>query len=182
MIRFTNISSIFTLPDIRMIDVNLIRLMHSYIYVIDVDRKSAATPEWQKTRAGAHFWEIIKEKLPDKAQSSIFNMVRYPRVPIQIHNKTSGEYYEKVVKIPKIWFKAPSNGLLDEYESLKNKHFSRSLTKAMDRIKMAEDKERKKMGSSGEDGDAQDRAKIKSDKTHAKAMGQILGTPSAELG
>jgi hypothetical protein len=176
MIRFTNISSIFTLPDIRMIDVNLIRLMHSYIYVIDVDRKSQYTPEWQRTRTGAHFWEIMKEKLPEKAQSSIFNMVRYPRVPIQIHNKTSGEYYEKTVKIPKIWFKAPSNALLDEYESLKNKHFGRSLMKAMDRIKRAEDNERKKGGYFSEDEAAQDRAKIKSDKTHAKAMGQILGT------
>lgn len=162
-----------------MIDINLIRLMHSYIYVVDVDRKSPATPEWQRTRTGAHFWEIIKEKLPDKAQSSIFNMVRYPRIPIQVHNKTSGEYYEKVVKVPKVWFKAPSNALLDEYESLKNKHFGRSLAKAMERIKMAEDKERKKMGSFGTDGTEHDRAKIKSDKTHAKAMGQILGLPSS---
>jgi hypothetical protein len=182
MIRFTNISSIFTLPDVRLIDVNVIRLMHSYMYVIDVDRKSPSTPEWQRTRSGAHFWEIIKEKLPDKAGTSIFNMVKYPRIPIQIRNRATGECYEKVVKIPKIWFKAPSEGLLDEYEQLKNRHFSKSLGKAMDRIKMAEEKDRQKYGSSGEDGSQTDRNKIKADKSHAKAIEQIMAAQQADGG
>jgi hypothetical protein len=180
MIRFTNISSIFTLPDVRLIDVNLMRLMHNYMYVIDVDRKSPSTPEWQRTRSGAHFWEILKEKLPDKQSTNL--MVKYPRVPIQIRNRTTGECYEKVVKIPKIWFKAPSEGLLDEYEQLKNKHFGKSLGKAMDRIKNAEDKERKKYGSSGTDGSEADRNKIKSEKSHAKAVEQILASPPIDIG
>jgi hypothetical protein len=175
MIRFTNISSIFTLPDVRLIDVNLMRLMHNYMYVVDVDRKSPSTPEWQRTRSGAHFWEILKEKLPDKQSSNL--MVKYPRVPIRIRNRTTGQCYEKVVKIPKLWFKAPSQGLLDEYEQLKNKHFGKSLGKAMDRIKRAEDKERNKNG--GQDyGSESDRAKIKSDQCHQKAVNQILGISS----
>jgi hypothetical protein len=178
MIRFTNISSIFTLPDVRMIDINLIRLMHSYMYVIDVDRKSSSTPEWQRTRSGAHFWEIMKEKLPEAGKESIFNMVRYPRVPIQIRNRTTGECYEKVIKIPKVWFKAPSDELLNEYEALKNKHFGRSLDKSMDRIKQAEEKQRQKYGSSGYDGTEADRNKIKSEKSHKKAIEQILGEVS----
>jgi hypothetical protein len=182
MIRFTNISSIFTLPDIRLIDVNVIRLMHNYMYVIDVDRKSPSTPEWQRTRSGAHFWEIIKEKLPDKAGTSIFNMVKYPRVPIQIRNRTTGECYEKVVKIPKIWFKAPSSGLLDEYEQLKNRHFSKSLGKAMDRIKQTEEKERKKTGYFADGSNEADRNKIKADKSHTKAIEQIMAAQQADLG
>jgi len=181
MIRFTNISSIFTLPDVRLIDVNLMRLMHSYMYVLDVDRKSPRTPEWQRTRSGAYLWEIVKEKLPDKAGTSIFNMVKYPRVAIQIRNNTTGEIYEKTVKIPKIWFNAPSDKLLREYEVLKNKHFGRALTKAMDRVKMADDKQRKKMGDSG-DGTEKDRVKMKSEQSHAKAMGQIMQSAPVELG
>jgi len=180
MIRFTNISSIFTLPDVRLIDVNLMRLMHNYMYVIDVDRKSPSTPEWQRTRSGAHFWEIIKEKLPDKQSTNL--MVKYPRVPIQIRNKTTDECYEKVIKIPKVWFKAPSDELLDDYEVLKNKHFGKSLGKAMDRIKQAEDKERKKYGDMSTGGSDAERNKMKSDKSHSKAVGQILGTPSPSTG
>ena len=181
MIRFTNISSIFTLPDIRLIDVNLMRLMHNYMYVVDVDRKSPRTPVWQRTRSGAHMWEIIKEKLPDKAGTSIFNMVRYPRVPIQIHNKTTHEYYEKTVKIPKIWFNAPSDKLLDEYEQLKNRHFSRALTKAMDRVKYADEKERQKSGGKDQGGD-KDRAKIKSEINHTQAMEHIMqSSPPMEI-
>lgn len=179
MIRFTNISSIFTLPDVRLIDVNLTRLMHNYMYVIDVDRKSPSTPEWQRTRSGAHFWEILKEKLPDKQSTNL--MVKYPRVPIRIRNRTTGQCYEKVVKIPKVWFKAPSNGLLDEYEQLKNKHFGKSLGKAMDRIKAADDKERKKSGGVDYSLDG-DRNKIKSEKSHTKAVNQILGSSSVDIG
>jgi hypothetical protein len=172
MIRFTNISSIFTLPDIRMIDVNLTRLMHNYMYVLDIDRKSPYTPAWQKTRSGAHFWEIVKEKLPDKESKKL--MVRTPRVPILIRNNNTDEVYQKVIKIPKLWLNAPSPKLLDEYEQIKNKHFGRSLGKAMDRIQKAEDKERKKSGYF-EDGHS-DRNKIKSDQSHSQAISQILSS------
>jgi hypothetical protein len=93
-----------------------------------------------------------------------------------IRNNTTGERYEKIIKIPKVWFNAPSNEMLDEYEQLKDRHFGRSLDKAMDRIQKAEDKERKKSGYFPDGSDAHDRSKIKSDTVHAKAMSQILGT------
>lgn len=174
MIRFTQISSIFTLPDVRMIDINSRRLMHNYMYVIDVDRKSPSTPEWMRTRSGAHMYEIVRDKLPK--EGSEFR-VKVPRVPIQIRNRTTGECYEKTVKIPKVWFKAPSDKLLDEYEQLKNKHFGRSLTKATDRIRAAETKERAKSGM----GDAADRTKIKADKSHQSAMAGIMNAPSVPI-
>ena len=174
MIRFTNISSIFTLPDIQMIDVNITRLMHSYVYTLDIDRKSPMTPQWQKTRSGAHFFEIMKIMLPDKGERKL--PVKYPRIPVLVRNKTTGEVYQKVFKVPKVWLNAPSNSLLDEYEQLKHKHFGRSLDKAMDRIKKAADKSAKKEGYI--DTASSDRAKIKADQSHAKAVGQILGGSS----
>jgi hypothetical protein len=173
MIRFTQISSIFTLPDVRMIDISSRRLMHNYMYVVDVDRKSPSTPDWMRTRSGAHMYEIVRDKLPD--ENSKFK-VKIPRIPIQIRNNTTGECYEKVVKVPKVWFNAPSDKLLDEYEQLKNKHFGHSLTKATDRIRAAESKSNAKEGI-----DPNAKSKLKADKSHQAAMSEIMSTPSSPI-
>ena len=41
MIRFTQVSVIFNLPSIAMIDINARRLMHTYLYTVEFDRTTA---------------------------------------------------------------------------------------------------------------------------------------------
>lgn len=50
MIRFTQVSVIFNLPSIAMIDINARRLMHTYLYTIEFDRTTA--PPWMRRLSG----------------------------------------------------------------------------------------------------------------------------------
>jgi len=140
MIRATQISSIFTLPDIRQIDVTLVRLMHNYIYTMDIDRKTC--PLWQRRRTGVNFYEIIKEKLPQGSTRDL--KVRYPVMDVIIRNNTTQKYYEKSVKIKELWYKSPAAELLEQYEAVKKRHFNSALLAARNRLKMRDLKDNQK--------------------------------------
>jgi hypothetical protein len=141
MIRFTQISSIFTLPDIRQIDVTLVRLMHNYMYSIDIDRKTC--PLWMRTRSGVNFYEIIKEKLPKGDSRDL--KTRFPRMELIIKNNTTGQFYEKTVKVRELWYKAPSKELLEDYETRKKEHFDRTMHSVKQRLKAKDEKDRRRM-------------------------------------
>lgn len=145
MIRFTQISTIFTLPDIRQIDVTLVRLMHNYMYTMDIDRKTC--PLWQRKRTGVHFYEIVKERLPQGNSRDL--KVRYPVMDVVVKNNRTGQCYEKTIKITELWYNAPSQEMLDQYEEMKKKHFHAAMAASRARLRHQEMKERNKMISSG---------------------------------
>lgn len=140
MIRFTQISSIFTLPDIRQIDVTLVRLMHNYMFTIDIDRKTC--PLWMRSRSGVNFYEIIKEKMPKGDSRDL--KTRFPRMPVIVRNMRTGHYYEKSMKIRELWYQAPSKELLKEYEERKRQHFEAALHVVKQKLKAKDEKDRRR--------------------------------------
>jgi len=145
MIRFTQVSSIFTLPDLRQIDVTLVRLMHNYMYTMDIDRKTC--PLWQRKRTGINLFEIVKEKIPSKDSRDL--KLRYPVMDVVIRNKRTMKCYEKTIKIKELWCQSPSTELLDDYERLKRRHFDAAMAASKQRLKFQEMKEKNKMSSMG---------------------------------
>ncbi len=145
MIRFTQVSSIFTLPDLRQIDVTLVRLMHNYMYTMDVDRRTC--PQWQRTRTGINLFEIVKEKIPSKDSRDL--KLRYPVMDVVVRNTRTRKCYEKTIKVKELWYNAPSDELLESYESLKRKHFNAAMAASKARLKFLEMKETNKMASVG---------------------------------
>lgn len=145
MIRFTQVSSIFTLPDLRQIDVTLVRLMHNYMYTMDIDRRTC--PQWQRTRTGINLFEIVHEKIPSKDSRDL--KLRYPVMDVVVRNKRTMKCYEKTIKVKELWYNAPSQELLDDYEVLKRKHFNSAMAQSKARLKMVEMKEKNKMASVG---------------------------------
>lgn len=145
MIRFTQISTIFTLPDLRQIDVTLVRLMHNYMYTMDIDRRTC--PLWQRKRTGIHFYEIVKERLPQGNSRDL--KVRYPVMDVVVRNNRTMKRYEKTIKITELWYKAPSQELLDQYEEMKKKHFNAAMAASRARLRHQEMKERNKIASTG---------------------------------
>jgi len=145
MIRFTQVSSIFTLPDLRQIDVTLVRLMHNYMYTMDIDRRTC--PAWQKRRTGINLFEIVHEKIPSKDSRDL--KLRYPVMDVVVRNKNTGKCYEKTIKVKEIWTNSPSEELLTEYEKMKRKHFDSAMAASKQRLKFQEMKEKNKMASAG---------------------------------
>jgi len=145
MIRFTQVSSIFTLPDLRQIDVTLVRLMHNYMYTMDIDRRTC--PQWQRTRTGINLFEIVKEKIPSKDSRDL--RLRYPVMDVVVRNKRTMKCYEKTIKVKELWYCAPSSELLEEYEKLKRSHFNAAMAASKARLRFHEMKERNKMISAG---------------------------------
>lgn len=145
MIRFTQVSSIFTLPDLRQIDVTLVRLMHNYMYTMDIDRRTC--PAWQRTRTGVNLFEIIKEKIPSGDSRDL--KLRYPVMDVVVRNKRTMKCYEKTIKVKELWYNAPSDELLEEYEKMKRSHFNSAMAASKSRLKLLEMKERNKMVSAG---------------------------------
>jgi hypothetical protein len=149
MIRFTQVSSIFTLPDIRQVDINLVRLMHAYMYTMDIDRRTC--PLWQRTRTGINFFEIRKDRIPQNDSRDFGRMLRYPVMDVIVRNNRTKKCYEKTIKIKELWLNAPSEELLEDYEKLKRKHFNSAMAASKARLKFQEIKERNKMSSQGVD-------------------------------
>lgn len=147
MIRFTQISSFFTLPDLRMIDVTSRRLMHSYMYTMDIDRKTC--PLWQRSRSGVNFYEVLHEKLP---QGNVNDFkVRFPRMNVVIRNKRTGQLYEKNIQIRELWYQSPSEDILEEYEKRKKRHFDSTYKKTLGKLKLKDQMEKNKMQMGGID-------------------------------
>lgn len=112
MIRFTQVSVIFTLPNIQMIDINTRRLMHSYLHTIPVNRITG--PKWKRTRSGVFWYQVETSRLPTAKDDLKFIF------PV-VHG----------VKIRKVWFNAPSPDLVATYEARKREHFEASLQTAL---------------------------------------------------
>lgn len=117
MIRFTQVSVIFNLPSIAMIDINARRLMHTYLYTIEFDRMTA--PPWMRSRSGVFWYQVRNTRLPSKSSDDQLRFVN-PEV--------------KGVKVRKVWFDAPSPSLLAEYEALKHEVFWNRLSQAQGRL------------------------------------------------
>lgn len=115
MIRFTQVSVIFTLPNIQMIDINTRRLMHSYLHTVPVDRISG--PKWKRTRSGVFWYQVETSRLPTAKDDLKFT---FPVV--------------RGVKIRKVWFNAPSPGLVATYEARKREHFGATLQTALHNV------------------------------------------------
>jgi len=140
MMRFTNISACFTLPDLRQIDVTAARIMHSYMYVNDIDRKTC--PGWQRNRTGVSFYEIVKERMPNKDSRDL--RMRYPIVDVIVRNNRTGTLYEKSIKVKELWFNAPSEDLLKAYDLRKRAHFNKVMRETSATLRAREIKEKNK--------------------------------------
>jgi len=127
MIRFTQVSVIFTLPNIQMIDINTRRLMHSYLHTIAVDRTKDAL--WKRTRSGVYWYQVETNRLPNSRDDLRFV---FPIV--------------KGVKVRKVWFNAPSESLVEEYEARKREHFEASLHQALHNVIYGPEKKKKRGG------------------------------------
>lgn len=121
MIRFTQISVIFNLPSIAMIDINARRLMHTYLYTVEFDRTTS--PPWMRNRSGVYWYQVRNTRLPSKSSDDQLRFVN----PV-----VNG------VKVRKVWFDAPSSELLAEYEALKHRVFWRRLSEAQGKMGLTE--------------------------------------------
>lgn len=117
MIRFTQISVLFNLPAIQMIDINARRLMHTYLYTIEVDRTRC--PPWQRTRTGVYWYNVQSTRLPTQNSDDGLKFVN----PIV-----------RGVKIRKAWFNAPSPDLIAAYHERKHQVFYRRLAEAQTKL------------------------------------------------
>lgn len=121
MIRFTQVSVIFNLPSIAMIDINARRLMHSYLYTVEFDRIHA--PPWMRDKSGVHWYQVRNTRLPSKSSDDQLKFI----------NPVVNE-----VKVKKVWFSAPSPALLAEYEALKHRTFWRRISEAQGKLGLAD--------------------------------------------
>lgn len=117
MIRFTQVSVIFNLPSIAMIDINARRLMHTYLYTVEFDRTTA--PPWMRRLSGVFWYEVRNTRLPSKSSD---DQLRY------VNPVVNG------VKVRKVWFNAPSADLIREYEAMKHEVFWNRLSEAQGRL------------------------------------------------
>lgn len=147
MIRFTRISSIFTLPNPQSIDINVFRLLHTYEYTMDIDRKTC--PPWQRNRTGVKFYEIMHDAIPRKDSRDL--PLRYPVMNVMVRNTKTGQLFEKTVKVKELWYHAPSEEIIEAYEQRKRRHFNQALTAARAKIRATETKTRNKMQMMGID-------------------------------
>ena len=119
MLRFTQVNVIFTLPTLHMIDINARRLAHSYLYTIEVDRHRAV--DWKRTRSGVYWYNIQNSRLPSKHSDDGLKFV----MPLV-----------KGKKVRKVWFDAPNEDLLAQYEAKKHEVFYRTLSEAQQKLGM----------------------------------------------
>ena len=117
MIRFTQVSVLFNLPSIAMIDINARRLMHTYLYTVEFDRTHA--PPWMRDKSGVHWYQVRNTRLPSKSSDDQLKFIN----PV-----VNG------VKVKKVWFSAPSPDLLAEYEALKHRTFWRRISEAQGKL------------------------------------------------
>jgi hypothetical protein len=115
------------------------------MYTMDIDRRTC--PGWQRTRTGINLFEIVKEKIPSKDSRDL--KLRYPIMDVVVRNKKTMKCYEKTIKVKELWYNAPSDELLEEYEKLKRSHFNAAMAASKSRLKFLEMKERNKMASAG---------------------------------
>jgi len=123
MVRFTRISTIFTLPSVEMIDKNARRLMHAHLNCIDFDRLSA--PRWMATRSGVWWYNIIPKR-PTQMDGGMPYNYKYPRV--------------NDLQYSKVWLRDADIDLVTKYEQKKRRFFKHRKELAKARIAFMEKK------------------------------------------
>lgn len=124
MVRFTRISTIFTLPSVDMIDKNARRLMHAHLNCIDFDRLSA--PRWMATRSGAWWYNIIPKRPTMMEAGGLPYNYKYPRVDN--------------LQYSKVWLRDADIELVTKYEQKKRRFFKHRKELAKARIAFMESK------------------------------------------
>lgn len=124
MLRFTQISILFTLPHIAMIDVNGRRLMHNYLYTIPINRKTCRKE--LRDKSGVYWYDVESGRLPMGNQKDIPLIFKHP--------------YIRGEKISKVYFSLASPDLLEAYEERKMKWFKGMLASAKNKIAQQEAK------------------------------------------
>lgn len=121
MLRFTQVNVIFTVPNIRMIDVSLRRLLHLYMDVRPVDRVNG--PKMLRNRSVANIYMIQHRRDPSGTAEDMWRV--HPVVPITQNGVKWG------VKVDSAQFAAPSPDLVAQYERRKREVFNDRLNKAV---------------------------------------------------
>jgi len=124
MVRFTRISTIFTLPSVEMIDKNARRLMHAHLNCLDFDRLSA--PRWMATRSGVWWYNIIPKRPTMMDKGGMPYNYKYPRV--------------EDITYSKVWLKDANIELVTQYEQKKRRFFKHRKELAKARIAFMEKK------------------------------------------
>jgi ABC-type dipeptide/oligopeptide/nickel transport system ATPase component len=119
MLRFTRVNVLFTVPNIRMVDISLRRLMHGYLNVEPIDRAHAAPRLRDKSFARLY---ILHQQRRLGTEDDVRPLL--PDVPI-----TRGEETRKL-RINSVLFGAPRAALLASYERRKHETFRARLRQA----------------------------------------------------
>ena len=119
MLRFTRVNVLFTVPNIRMVDISLRRLMHGYLNVEPIDRAHAAPRLRDKSFARLY---ILHQQRRLGSEDDVRPLL--PDVPI-----TRGEETRKL-RINSVLFGAPAPALLASYERRKHETFRARLRQA----------------------------------------------------
>mgnify|MGYP000891472051 CR=1 FL=1 len=119
MLRFTRVNVLFTVPNIRMVDVSLRRLMHGYLDVEAIDRAHAARRLRDKSFARLY---ILQQRRRLGHEDDVRPLL--PDVPI-----TRGKETRKL-RINSVLFTAPHPGILAAYEQRKRDTFHARLRQA----------------------------------------------------
>lgn len=119
MLRFTLVNVLFTVPNIRMVDVSLRRLMHGYLDVEAIDRAHAARRLRDKSFARLY---ILQQRRRLGHEDDVRPLL--PDVPI-----TRGKETRKL-RINSVLFGAPRPAILAAYEQRKQETFRARLNQA----------------------------------------------------
>lgn len=119
MLRFTQVNIIFTSPNIKMVDVNLRRLMHCYINIDPIDRASA--PPWLRTKSKGKLYLLRHPRRPGQGDEPIPAL---PVVPV------IRDGMQRDIKVGWIYLETPSTALLESYEARKREVFRDRLATA----------------------------------------------------
>lgn len=119
MLRFTRVNVLFTVPNIRMVDVSLRRLMHGYLDVEAIDRAHA--PPRLRDKSFARIY-VLQQRRRLGHEDDVRPLL--PDVPI-----TRGKETRKL-RINSVLFTAPQPPLLAAYERRKQETFHARLRQA----------------------------------------------------
>lgn len=113
MLRFTQVNVLFTVPNIRQVDISLRRLMHLYLDVRTVDRVSG--PRALRNRSVATIYQIRHRRDPGTGGDELRRM--FPEIPIERNGMIH------TIKVDSAQFRAPSADLVALYEAKKRRVF-----------------------------------------------------------
>jgi len=122
MLRFTRVNVLFTVPNIRQIDIGLRRLMHSYLFVKAVDRTNPRSP--YRERSLVYIYDVRNPRLPGGEERAGGVLYAHPYVPVV---RPAGA---RAVKVGTMALPKPSQALLDAYERRKREVFQARLSQA----------------------------------------------------